>query len=54
MTLYNLLGQNITNWEFDNQSQTNIQLTLPTLNTGTYIVKVNTNKGSISKKIVTN
>lgn len=54
VTLYNLLGQNITNWKFDNQSQTNIQLTLPSLNTGTYIVKVNTNKGSISKKIVTN
>jgi hypothetical protein len=54
VSLYNLLGQNITNWKFDNQSQTNIQLTLPTLNTGTYIIKVNTNRGSIGKKIVTN
>lgn len=54
VALFNLIGQSITTWKFDNQSQTNLQLPVTGLNTGAYIVKVNTDKGSTSKKIIIN
>ena len=50
--LFNLLGQNITTWKIDNQNQANIQLPVSDLSTGTYIVKVMTDGGEITKKIL--
>ncbi|MGL2966423.1 LamG-like jellyroll fold domain-containing protein [Flavobacterium sp. XGLA_31] len=50
--VYNLMGQNVASFKVDNQDQTNIQLPVTTLNTGAYIVKVTTDKGDTTKKIV--
>ncbi len=51
--LYNLLGQKITDWSLDNQSETEMHLPVNNVSTGTYIVKIATDKGDISKKILT-
>jgi hypothetical protein len=50
--LYNLLGQKIHTWSLENQSQEEINLKVNLTSSGTYLVKVITNKGSITKKIV--
>jgi hypothetical protein len=50
--LFNLLGQKITEWPIGNQDQTAIHLPISVLPTATYIVKVITDKGNITKKIV--
>jgi hypothetical protein len=52
--LYNLLGQLVTTFEVENQSQQNIQLPISGISSGTYIVKVKTDKGDTSRKIVFN
>lgn len=50
--LYNLLGQRINTWSLDDQSQEEINLKVNQTTSGTYLVKVITNKGSLTKKIV--
>jgi aspartate 1-decarboxylase len=50
--LFNMLGQDITTWKIDNTNQENIELPVSNLSTGTYIVKVITDKGDITKKIL--
>jgi Concanavalin A-like lectin/glucanases superfamily/Ig-like domain CHU_C associated len=50
--LHNLVGQQITTWKIDNSDQTKIELQLTDISTGAYIVKVITEKGDISKKIL--
>ena len=50
--LYNLLGQKIHTWSLENQSQEEINLKVNATSSGTYLVKVITNKGNITKKIV--
>ena len=52
--LYNLLGQLVTTFEVENQSQQNIQLPISGISSGTYIVKVKTDKGDTSRKIIFN
>jgi hypothetical protein len=52
--LYNLLGQLVSTFEVENQSQQNIQLPISGISSGTYIVKVKTDKGDTSRKIVFN
>jgi hypothetical protein len=52
--LYNLLGQQITSWGVENQDQTHIELPTNGVTTGAYIVKVITDKGDVSKKILVN
>lgn len=52
--LYNMLGQQMGTFDVKNQTQTNITLPLKTLSTGTYIVKIKTDKGNSSKKIIIN
>jgi hypothetical protein len=52
--LYNLLGQLVTTFEVENQSQQNIQLPISGISSGTYIVKVKTDKDDTSRKIVFN
>ncbi|WP_284651350.1 LamG-like jellyroll fold domain-containing protein [Flavobacterium terrisoli] len=52
VSIYNLIGQNVTQWKLENQNQSNLQLPVNDLDSGAYIVKVNTDKGSTSKKII--
>jgi hypothetical protein len=52
VSLFNLLGQQVSNWTINNQDQANIELQVSDLSTGTYIVKVFTDGGEISKKIL--
>ncbi len=52
VALFNLLGQKVTEWKVDNQNQADIQLQVSDISTGTYIVKVMTDGGDISKKIL--
>ncbi|HLF51901.1 PKD-like domain-containing protein [Flavobacterium sp.] len=50
--LFNILGQPISNWDVENEAQQNIQIPVKSLSAGTYIAKVKTTKGNISKKII--
>lgn len=52
--LYNLLGQLIATFDVEDQNQQNIELPISGLSSGTYIVKVQTDKGDTSRKIVFN
>jgi hypothetical protein len=52
ISLYNLLGQAIATWDVENQEQQNIEVPVKNLSTGTYIVKMKTTKGDLSKKII--
>ena len=52
ITLLNMLGQSIQKWAIENQHQENTEIALPNVSFGTYIVKLKTNKGEISKKII--
>lgn len=52
VALFNMLGQQITTWNTENLEQTNIELPVANISTGTYIVKASTTNGSLSKKIV--
>jgi hypothetical protein len=55
VTLFNLLGQSVVTWDdMENEDQQNIQLSVKSLSTGTYIVKIKTDKGDLSKKIIIN
>lgn len=54
VTLFNILGQSIKTWGVDGQDQKNIQLPIQSLATGTYIVRIKTDKGEISKKTIIN
>lgn len=50
--LFNMIGQSITTWDVANLPQNKIQLPVKNLSTGTYIVKVLTSKGELSKKVI--
>lgn len=52
VSLFNLLGQQVTNWKIDNQNQADIQLKVSDVSSGTYIAKVITDGGEITKKIL--
>ncbi|PWA04150.1 choice-of-anchor D domain-containing protein, partial [Flavobacterium psychrotolerans] len=52
VTLFNMLGQSLSTWKIKDEDQTKIQIPVYNLSTGTYIVKVFTTKGEISKKII--
>ncbi|WP_162127474.1 LamG-like jellyroll fold domain-containing protein [Flavobacterium phycosphaerae] len=52
VSMYNLLGQQITEWQLDDQDQSNIKLQVGNVATGTYIIKVITDGGIITKKIL--
>ncbi len=52
VALFNLLGQKVTDWNIDEQNQASIELQVPALSTGTYIVKVITDGGDVTKKIL--
>ena len=50
LSLFNILGKEVVTSSLDSKS--NIDFQLPKLSSGIYIVKLNTDKGSLSKKIV--
>ncbi len=52
VTLYNILGQKLANWDVKDKEQTNIQILINNLPAEIYIVKVKTNLGESSKKII--
>jgi hypothetical protein len=52
ITLFNIIGQSIETWKIENQDQQNIQLPIKKVNSGVYIVKLQTTKGDFSKKII--
>ncbi len=51
-SLFNLLGQSIANYTIDKTNQENIQIPIHNLASGTYLVKIYTDKGSITEKII--
>ena len=53
VSLYNILGQEVMNWKVYKQNQADIQLRInDVISSGTYIVKVITDGGDITKKII--
>ena len=50
--LFNVLGQNLANWDIDDIKQNNIQIPIKNVSTGVYIVKLKTTKGELSSKIL--
>ncbi|HEX9979806.1 MAG TPA: choice-of-anchor D domain-containing protein [Flavobacterium sp.] len=51
VSVINMLGQEMASWKVENSNQQNIQLPVKNLSTGTYIVKIHSNSGDITKKI---
>lgn len=54
VVLYNMEGQKITNWQVNEDDQTNIQIPIKDISSGIYIVKVSSTKGESNKKIIVN
>lgn len=52
--LFNMLGQSIVTFDVKDQNQQNIELPIKELSSGTYIVKIKTDNGDITKKIIFN
>jgi hypothetical protein len=52
VTLFNILGQSISTWKIDNQTQQNIQLPIRNIASGVYIAKLKTTNGNINTKII--
>ena len=52
VTLYNIAGQNIANWDVKGREQSSIQIPIKNLPSEIYIVKIKTTKGEFSKKII--
>jgi len=50
--LYNILGQSIAKWDVENEEQRNIKIPVEHIRSGTYIVKLKTSDGSLSKKVI--
>ncbi|WNM19021.1 LamG-like jellyroll fold domain-containing protein [Flavobacterium capsici] len=50
--VFNMIGQQVKTWNVENQDQNNIEFSTKGMSTGTYIVKVITDNGNISKKIL--
>ena len=54
VSLFNMLGQSISTWSVENYDQKSIHIPVKEISTGTYIIKVQTTNGDISKKIIIN
>lgn len=50
--LFNMIGQQINNWDLTNKNQQKIEIPIDGISAGTYIVKIKTNNGSLAKKVV--
>lgn len=51
-TLFSILGQKLTTYDVENQAQQSIQIPISNISAGTYIVKIETTNGNLSKKII--
>ncbi|TDD99893.1 T9SS type A sorting domain-containing protein [Flavobacterium cellulosilyticum] len=54
IVLYNLTGQQIGFWEVEANLESNIEIPIKNISKGVYIVKVNSKRGVIDKKIIVN
>jgi len=54
VSLFNMLGQAISNWDVEDKEQSNIQIPIKNMPSGIYIAKIKTSKGERSKKIIIN
>lgn len=52
VSLFNILGQSLNSWNVEKNNQAKIQIPINNYSTGTYIVKVQTSNGDLSKKII--
>jgi len=52
VNLFNMLGQLVNHWNVANELQTKINIPVANLSSGTYIIKIHTAKGDLTKKIV--
>lgn len=52
VSIFTILGQTLATWNVEHQTQTNITLPVSNVSTGTYIVRVQTTAGTMSKKII--
>ena len=52
VALFNLLGQQVADWKIGNENQADLQIPVSVVSTGTYIVKVITDGGNVTKKIL--
>ncbi len=52
VSLFNILGQKLTNWDIEDIKQNNIQIPIKNVSSGVYIVKLATSKGDFSEKII--
>jgi hypothetical protein len=50
--LFNILGQNLTNWDIEDIKQNNIQIPIKNVRSGMYIAKIKTSKGDLTKTII--
>ena len=51
-SLFNMLGQQIADWDIKDKTQQKIEIPVTNTSTGTYIVKIKTNNGITAKKIL--
>lgn len=54
VTLFNMLGQSVSNWKIENPNQQSIIIQTKPLSSGIYITKIKTSDGELSKKIIVN
>jgi hypothetical protein len=52
--LFNMLGQEVSFWNLKNQTQSEFKLPVSEISSGTYIVKIKTSNGDVTKKIIVN
>ena len=52
VVLYNILGQSVAKWDVANEEQQNIKIPVEHIRSGTYIVKLKTTDGALSKKVI--
>lgn len=52
LVLYDMLGRTIASWNIANRNQTKLQIPIVNASAGTYVIKVHTTSGDISKKII--
>ena len=50
--LYNILGQSVAKWNITEEDQRNIKIPVEHIRSGTYIIKLKTSDGSLSKQVI--
>jgi hypothetical protein len=52
VTLYNILGEKVSFWDIKTQKRNHKLEITTSISTGVYIVKLNSDKGNINKKLI--